>query len=740
MFPLKARGKTPSTQHGFKDATSDAKQIEAWWRETPRANIGLALPKGWVVIDVDGDEAHQEVKANDFDLPTTPTVHTGRDGGAHYYYDAGDEVIPQSAGKLLPNVDTRIGGLGYTVLPPSVHETGQRYTWHVPLGSLTELPAWVAEKLREPDPGSVKVSTVQGDRSPLDVATIFAGVPHGQRNDRLFRYCARLRRKNLKQAEAEVLVLGAAAACNPPLAQSEAMAVVGNVFRRYEPGENSATKRFLATDYGNAERLVALYGDDLLYCHTWRKWLVWTGKRWEIDERGQAVFHAKATVRSIYADAQAISDEAERKAHIKRALASESARRIKAMLELAQSEIGIPVTPDELDADPWLLNCENGTIDLRTGELREHRREDMVTKLAPVAYEPGAEAPVFKAFLERIMDDDHELLGFVQRWLGYALTGDTGERCMAIFHGGGDNGKSTLLETMLGTLGDYSLTTPTETLLVNRGGGGGSIPNDIARLKGARLVVAAESEEGRRVAESRVKQMTGGDTLSARFMRSEFFDFKPEFKLTLATNHKPLIRGTDHAIWRRIRLVPFAVTIPEIEQDKSLKNKLEAEWPAILAWAVRGCLAWQRDGLQPPGVVADATAGYRGEMDVIGQFLEDRCTVGTGLTTTAGELWAAFGEWCQATGEYQGTQKSFGLKLNERGFERFRYGGKTLYKGIDVGVVHDVHDCVPKKHITNSVGNYVRVSEKSVHNGATVHKREVSDAPDGEIQPIKGEL
>ena len=433
------------------------------------------------------------------------------------------------------------------------------------------------------------------------------------------------------------------------------------------------------SDQGNAMRLVHRHGKDLLYCHPWRKWLIWDGRRWRVDDTAEVFRRAKETIRSIYDEAAKAADENERKALAKHALKSEGEPRIRHMIKLAESEPGIPVTPNELDADRWLLNCWNGTLDLRTGELREHRREDRITKLVPVDYDPEATAPTWDAFLQRIMDGNEDLIAFLQRAVGYSLTGDVSERVLFFLYGGSDNGKSTFLETVRALLGDYAQTTPTETLLAKRGG---NIPNDVARLRGARFVSASESEEGKRLNEPLIKELTGGDTICARFLHAEFFEFKPQCKIWLATNHKPVVRGTDKAIWNRIKLIPFAVTIPEAEQDKRFGEKLKPELAGILAWAVRGCLEWQENGLGVPSEVKRATESYREEMDILGNFIKDCCVVGHTAEVTAKDVYNAYVEWCKANGEPPISKKAFGQCLKERGFVPGRTGKARVWRGI----------------------------------------------------------
>ena len=432
------------------------------------------------------------------------------------------------------------------------------------------------------------------------------------------------------------------------------------------------------TDLGNAGRLVAQHGHELRYCYPWGKWLVWNFCRWTPDNTGEIMRLGKETVRQIYAEASALTDEDARKNLAKHALRCEAAGRITAMLDLANSEPGIPVLPEQLDADPWALNVLNGTIDLRTGQLRPHRKEDLLTKLAPVSYDPGARCPTWERFLLEVMSGDMEMVRFLQCAVGYTLTGLTFEQVMFLLHGKGANGKSTFLETLRSMLGpEYTVQIRPETLMVKQGDG---IPNDVARLRGARLVNARETEEGKRMAESLVKEMTGTDTITARFLRQEYFDFRPEFKLFLAANHKPTIRGTDLAIWRRIRLIPFAVTFPEDRQDKQLAKKLLAEIPGILSWAVQGCLAWQAmGGLGTPAAVRAATEEYRAESDTLAAFLSD-CTIEDPQgQAQAGPLYTAYKSWADENGEKPMNGTLFGRRLTERGLDKFRDRKSVTY-------------------------------------------------------------
>lgn len=442
---------------------------------------------------------------------------------------------------------------------------------------------------------------------------------------------------------------------------------------------------FNTTDLGNAKRLVARYGDKIRYCFPWKKWLCWDGKAWRIDDDGHILRLAKDTIKNIYQEASQISDSDHRGKVAKWAIKSEEEKKLKSMVSLAQSEPGIPIYPQVLDANPYLLNCSNGTIDLKVGELKPHTRKDFITKTIPIEYKPDTDCPRWIEFLETIFHWNYDLISYVQSAVGYSLTGDISEQCFFLLHGVGANGKSTFLNCIAELLGEFSQTTDFETFLIKKNDGG--IRNDIARMKGQRLITAIESEGERRLAESMVKQLTGGDTISARFLFAEFFDFKPTFKIWLAANHKPNIRGTDYAIWRRIRLIPFDVTIPEDKRDSKLAEKLRAELPGILAWAVQGCLEWQKNGLQTPNEVKSATNKYQGEMDVVGLFLNECCLVkpeSPEVKTVSSELYEVYKDWCGQNGEFALDNRKFGRRLSEKGLRSGKTSGKNWWYGIGV--------------------------------------------------------
>jgi putative DNA primase/helicase len=463
--------------------------------------------------------------------------------------------------------------------------------------------------------------------------------------------------------------------------KAAARALAAQGYGKLIAGRPEQPRTYLFTGVGNAERLIARHGESLRYCNAWKQWLVWNGQRWVVDNTEEVKRLAKDTTRRVFDEAHDLTDLEARNAQRKWAMRSESEFGIREMVNLAISEPGVAVSTKSLDADPMLFNVENGTIDLRTGNLMPHDRSHLITKLASVTYDPNATCSVFMSFLDRIMSGNQELIGFIQRAVGYSLTGRTDEQILLICHGSGANGKSTLLDFVLHIIGDYGMQTATQTLMVKRND---SIPNDVARLKGARLVAAVESDEGHRLSESLIKQLTGGDRIAARFMRAEWFEFKPTFKIWLVTNHKPNIRGGDHAIWRRIRLVPFNVTIPDAEQDKGLAERLRAESSGVLRWAVEGCLQWQQHGLGLPDAVKAATEGYRADMDTLSQWIAECCVEGKDVQATSAALYDSYRRWCDTSSESAINKNNFGKRLADRGFEAKKNNSVRLWKGISL--------------------------------------------------------
>ena len=438
------------------------------------------------------------------------------------------------------------------------------------------------------------------------------------------------------------------------------------------------------TDATNAMRLMQEQGRDIRYNAAWKKWLVWSGTRWETDEGGSLI-HEKGLemVRNIYDRILQTADCRERLDIEKYAMLSENVRRREAFVKTASWIKALNITSENLDPDPWLLNVQNGTINMLNGEFREHRQEDMITKIANVAYDPDADCPLWKQFVREIMDYKADIISFVQTAAGWALTGDISEQTMFILYGSGANGKSTFLNTVMYLLGDYAIATPTETFLKK---GNDQNTNDIARLRGTRLVTTTEVEQGRRLSEPLIKKITGNDQMTARFLYGEFFNFTPTFKIFMATNHKPVIKGTDYGIWRRIKLIPFTTRIPEEKQDRHLELKLREEASGILNWLLEGTARWRRERLKAPAAILNATDEYRGEMDVLGNFIKECCAEGTGKSIRVRELFKAYQDWCDENNEHAVSERFFALRLKEMGYERSRTADARWWNGLQLTI------------------------------------------------------
>lgn len=472
--------------------------------------------------------------------------------------------------------------------------------------------------------------------------------------------------------------------------------------RGEEKAESSPAEHL--TDLGNAKRLVRAYGRKIRHVGEWGAWHSWDGRRWQKDRTGAVQRMAKDTVRLMHREALDLEDRKRAAEVSKWAFRSEAEARLKAMISLARTELDVAVRPEDMDADPWAFNVENGTVDLRTGELRPHEPTDLITKLAPVQYDPEAEPVRWLSFLHEIMDDDVELVDFLQRAVAYSMIGHVQEHVLLFLYGLGANGKTTFLNVLLRLFGDYGQQAEPDLLIRKRGE---SHPTGVADLKGARLVATSEIDAGRRLAESLVKQLTGGDRIKARYMRQDFFEFEPTHTLFMAANHKPVVKGTDNAIWRRIRLVPFDVTIPPERQDPQLGEKLEEELPGILNWALEGCRKWREEGLDAPEAVRAATADYRADMDDLGGFLDEHCIIDNREDAEGKKLYARYKEWAEEAGVRPVARNVFGRQLQERGFEtgkhhqtrRVVYLGLGLTTGSEGTRSYSLVDPIEKTHV-----------------------------------------
>jgi putative DNA primase/helicase len=449
-------------------------------------------------------------------------------------------------------------------------------------------------------------------------------------------------------------------------------------FSQLEVNARDIPAQITDTDIANAKRLAVRYGENLRFTIE-RGWFVWDGRRWECDEQTvQLQAFAKETAVSIFDEIKGAADPKAMFAHARR---SQSKKSVDAMMGLARSEPGIPARLTDFDADGWVLNVGNGTLDLRSGELRPHRREDLISKLVEINFDPAAKCELWDAFLWRVLDRNEELYAYLRRFVGYLLVGDTSDQSLHFLYGLGANGKSVFWEVLIRLLGGYAVAVSPDLIMLKRHGG---IPNDVARLRGVRAALMNETSQGSKFDEAKLKDLTGGDTLTARFLHHEFFDFHPTHRIVIRGNHKPAINGTDEGIWRRLRLVPFTVSIPPEEQDRNLLRKLEAELPGILNWALRGCLEWQADGLRPPAVVTDAVRAYREESDTLGRFIAECCEIRGNAQVKSSALFKRYQEFSQAAGERWIASKDFPAEVERRGFQWKRTKTGGMFYGLEI--------------------------------------------------------
>ncbi|MGN1025957.1 MAG: phage/plasmid primase, P4 family, partial [Faecousia sp.] len=620
---------------------------------------------GLVALDVDtrhGGEDSMAMLMDEFEiLPDTITATTGG-GGKHYIFKYTEELCLKNVVGFRDGLDIRTQG-GMIVAAPSVHSSGRQYTWDSGKSPFdmqaADMPSWLVEEIR-------KVGTKFTVRKKAADPAPRKKISEGGRNNHLTSLAGALRRKGVGE-EGIIATLRAENKdrLDPPL-DDETVVAIAKSITRYQPEAESI--EYKLTDVGNAERFVAMFKDQVKYCTIYKKWFIWNGKRWEQDDTGKIITYAIECVRNIIHDADLLPDGDRRKALIQHSLKSESNSRLKALLDIASGMPAITVRSEDLDQNVWLLNCQNGTIDLRTGKLQPHDPKDFITRICAAAYNPDCAIPLWLQLMEKITGGDKEYMRYIQKALGYALTGDISEQAIFILYGTGSNGKSTMLNIFAALLNGYAQSTSSDTFMQKKNE---SVNNDIARLKGARFVSAIEMEEGKRLAESLIKSMTGGDKLVTRFLYGEFFEYVPQFKVFLAVNHKPMIRDTTKSIWRRIKLMPFTNTFTEQERDKHFASKIMAsEMPGILAWAVQGCLLWQQEGIIEPDVVATANRDYNEEMDSFSHFFDECCVVRDGARVTNKMLRAKYKEWCVDNGEHELSQRPFSQKLLERGFEK----------------------------------------------------------------------
>ncbi|MFG3613120.1 phage/plasmid primase, P4 family [Rummeliibacillus stabekisii] len=438
-----------------------------------------------------------------------------------------------------------------------------------------------------------------------------------------------------------------------------------------EAAEEKPKKKFRLTELGNAERIAYEYGHVIKYVSD-MGWLIWDGKRWKIDNKKEIERITAKVLRSLYKS----EDEMENK------WARMCERRNIRMNSIKDLMPLVPGEREDFDKHKYLFNVDNGILNLKTGKLQPHNRELGLTKIANISFDEKATCPEWLSFLDSIFQGDKELIEYMQRLIGYSLTGEISEQIMVFLIGGGSNGKSTFINTIKDLMGEYGKQAKSDTFIKKKETGAN---NDIARLVGSRFVSAIESEDGEQLSEAFVKQITGGEPVLARFLRQEYFEFIPEFKVFFTTNHKPVIKGVDEGIWRRVKLVPFNLQLPKEKRDLKLPEKLSLEMPGILNWALEGCMKWQKMGLTEPEVVKKATGDYKEDMDILGPFLYECCFAPMidEVKIEAKELFEVYQNWCFKTGEFALKNRAFYRAMETKGFKKQKGAkNKTFIHGV----------------------------------------------------------
>ncbi len=627
VFPLQGKRPFPGT-HGHRDATIDLRQIRRWWHQWPHANVGIACSsqQGPIVIDIDGTTGAQQL--SQIQIPVTREASSGSAHKRHLYFDPLHDGT--SISRLIRPLGKDValdvlGDGGYVVAPPSRHpDTGRRYRWVRKFRVIAFPPEiWkLIQRTKQHGPAPpLPAILTEGSRDTLLTSLAGSMRLRGASEQAIF---AALKTENILRV-------------HPPLPEQQLRKIAKSIGAK----QNGVIEHF--TDLGNARRFITQHQRDVRSVIITRNpWLIWDGQRWANDTTGMIHRLAKTTIRRVAEEASAVSAK-KRDTVLRHELRSESAPRIRAMLELAATEPELCTPLHLLDASPWLLNVENGTLNLRTGVVDAHRRKHLITKLAPITYDPTARAPRWKQFLYEIMDHDTELISFLQRAVGYSLTGDTREQCLFFCYGQGANGKTTFLETIRTMMGEYGKQADFNSFTTQSHAD--SPRSDLARMHGARLITASEADSEKGFDARTLKMLTGGDTIVARELYEKLFEFRPCHKLFLVANHKPLVKEQTEAFWRRMRLVPFTVMFTPRERDKQLGEKLRQELPGILNWALAGCQQWRTNGLQEPSAVRKATRSYQSENDILGEYLQQRCKKDTTAWISMTALYQSFSDW-----------------------------------------------------------------------------------------------
>ncbi len=658
----------------YQDRLPTEREARDWFRKWPNADLGIICGwKGLAVVDIDDPELACRI-VQDTKLLAQTMVATTPSGGLHIHLE---EQVTSKNGPIIPGVaDIKAAG-GYVVSPPSRNREWIDNNAPERL-RVRNAREWGEEMLAK---FGVEVGC---EEPPPDRKAGGGKVREGARHTHLVSLAGRLRYQGFPIEEIEEdLLRENKRRCVPPLPQSEVIQIADSM-ANYDPGPMPLT------DLGNAERLVARHGNDLRYCHELGTWYVWRGTHWGENDDGEVERRANETARSIRLEAEHATDPDRTKKLFNHALKSEAHYSRQMMIRMAQDLEGIPTPKETFNRNPLLLNVSNGTIDLATGELLEHDREDMLTTLIPLTYSTDAKAPRWLQFLDEIFEEDAALIEYVQRAVGYSLTGDVSEQILFLCYGKGANGKSILLDAITRMMGSYARVTDPELLLARSGE---SHPTGMADLFGKRMATTMETKKGRSFNESKLKWLTGGDKLTARKMRQDFFEFFPTHKLWIATNHLPNVELGGEAFWRRIIAIPFNRVFTAKEQDPGLADVLAEEANGILAWAVRGSVAWCAGaGLKThlPKAIRRAKGKYQRDNDQIGRFLEDRCDFEDHLRIGSQALYDVYKRWCDETGEgIVLSQKEWSQEMERQGIGKKKTSAGTVWVGLGVRLTWD---------------------------------------------------
>lgn len=666
---------------------------------------GLVIPQGFIVVDIDdmqeGELLFKSLLKDQLSFHAIKTVR-----GYQFFFKDNGHVKGQDSTVLMACGcvgDYRLAEKGQIVLPSS--NTKGREWVRIAEGELSELPIYFdrlkkLNKYERPFP----IPLVEGGRNNALYAHICRLVEFGYSPDEIHEITSFTNKYFLSPALEHREFI---ATFNSALNQKPSGKIYGEEANKSITQQPpSKDPKFNLTEMGNAERLVHRNGQNLRYCIEFEEWLLWNGSTWIEDKKRQIERIAIKTFREMYSEASKVEDMDRRSQIIKWAQSSEKSSVF--LNSIARAQAMLPLSQDELNKDGYLLNCKNGIVNLKTGELQAHDRRHLMTKNTHINYDISATCPTWINFLENIMKDEkgeikQELIDFLQKAIGYTLTGDTSEQVAFFLWGTGRNGKSTFINIVKEILGDYGKQTNSDTFTSKMNDNG--INNDVARLHGARFVSAVESEDGQKLSESLIKQLTGGEPITARFLRKEFFEFIPEFKIFFTTNHKPIVKGDDEGIWRRIRLIPFTHTVPKENVDKHLPEKLRAELPGILHWAVEGCIKWQQEGLGEPEEVKAATDEYKEEMDLLSNFIDECCVIMPTAKVVVSEIHKAYMKWAEENGEYPMKQRAFSSRLQMRGFsKRKSTGNRTYFFGI--GLMADYKEELPNSYLVTQSDSF----------------------------------